>query len=159
MPSERRVMWDSCVVLDYLQRSEPWRDILQAWVDLCQRREARIVVSALALCEVQRIDGDRADEDALRQDDGIIRSFFSHPNVMVRQIDQNVGHEGRKLAWQYHLKPPDAAHVAAARKTPGVCAVFTRDERMLRLGDQLDGLTITKPGWPDDQPPLGLPSE
>lgn len=108
MPPSRRV-WCSCVILDYL-KGEPGVQVqCETIIDRAERGETEILVSALAECEVARID------EALSDDaEAMIREFFNRPYIIRVVLDPPVAELARELVRTYRIKGADAAHVATA---------------------------------------------
>jgi len=86
------------------------------------------LTSALTVAEVVRGEGGTIPESA----EPVIDSFFSSPWLRVAVVDQRVAMKAREISRLYHLKPPDAIHVATAILY-GASRIFTYDKDMLEL--------------------------
>ena len=104
---ERRA-WCSCMVIDYLVGAERSRMACEQLIDRAKAGEIEIVVSALALAEVAKINGDAQAEHTIQE-------FFRRPYVIVAQLDWLVAEEARKMLRAVpKLKAGDATHLATA---------------------------------------------
>jgi predicted nucleic acid-binding protein len=135
-----RRLWCSCTIIDFLkgeERARPCIDIIRQ----CERRQLEIVVSALAMAEVAKLDSPA--EEAERR----IKEFFSRDYLIAIPVDQRVAEMARSLVQQHSgLHGPDAVHVATAL-VYGVPVVETFDDRLLRLdiAESVAGLTVRLP--------------
>ena len=83
-------------------RLENCKSILLA----AERRELRIVTSALTLTEVIKIKGKPILADA----EDRIRAFFEHEWIVVRDVDRFIAEQAREFIWKYNLQPLDASN-------------------------------------------------
>ena len=104
--------WDSGCFMAFFNgeagRLENCKSVLLA----AERRELRIVNSALTLTEVIKIKGKPILADA----EDRIRAFFEHEWIIVRDVDRFIAEQARDFIWKYNLQPYDAIHLATAYK-------------------------------------------
>ena len=122
MPDPKRVVWDTCTIIDYL-KGEPRAADCQRIIAAAERGEVQIVVSSNAEAEVIRLDAPLT----LAQED-LIEEFFDRTYVLHVSVDRRIAQEARRLSRTYGLKPMDATHVATALLTPGVHALESYDD-------------------------------
>lgn len=104
---ERRA-WCSCLIIDYLVGAERSKAACEQLIDRARDGAVEILVSALALAEVAKINGDSQAERTIQE-------FFRRPYVKVAQLDWEVAEETRKIMRAVSkLKPGDAIHLATA---------------------------------------------
>ena len=116
MASPRRRLWDTSVIVDFLegtQRSQPHVPLI---VEEATRGDTQIMVSAFAEVEVVKINGVFTGEQ-----EEMIKEFFSRPYVLRAQVDARVAAIARQITRATSLasdmqtvKPKDAVHVATA---------------------------------------------
>jgi predicted nucleic acid-binding protein len=105
--AERRA-WCSCLVIDYLVGAERSKIACEQLIDRAKAGDIQIVVSALALAEVAKINGDDQAEKTIQE-------FFRRDYVIVAQLDWQVAEEVRKMLRTVpKLKAGDAVHLATA---------------------------------------------
>lgn len=146
MPPSRRV-WCSCVILDYLKGESKVQAQCELIIEAGERGETEILVSALAECEVARIDPPLTDDA-----EAMIREFFGRPYVVRVVLDPPIAEIARELVRTYGLKGADAAHVATALHW-NVPVFETTDGEVLRKLSGTSGrvlgqpLTVREPLW------------
>lgn len=161
--SPKRLAWDSCIWISYIQeeavvlpngatenRATMCRDVLQA----AEKGTVEIVVSAIALVEVI------GRNKTAGFDDQKVRDFFDNDYILLVSADKDVSDFARKLMLAGHpkLRPADAIHVATAC-IADADELHTFDAALLALDgkiDRKDGtrLRIRKPKVPAPPAPL-----
>ena len=148
----QRVYWESSVFISRIQRTPGRIDILRRITDRAERGEIVIVMSALTLAEVARVDDTLLPEE---QEQRIV-DFFENPYLIVRQLDR-IGAERTRAIVRQHpgLRAPDAVHVASALLS-NVSVLHTYDRGILRRNGLIGAppLRIEEPAWEQGQPPL-----
>ena len=146
MTVRSRRYWDSATFIAWLadetinDRAAKCRPVIKA----AEAGELIIVTSSLTLVEVIHLRGHpamTADKESL------IRRFFEHEYIVVRQLDRRLAEESRTLIWQHGFKPKDAVHVATAVESR-VDQLDTFDEE-LWLKSGMIGSPPLKIGEPD----------
>jgi predicted nucleic acid-binding protein len=159
MPELRRVYWDACVFLSYINGSPPERlphlDALLAK----SGKEFQVVTSVLSVIEVAfgkaEQDGNALDPEI----DKKITGLWTGSAVHLIEFFPLVAHEARELIRRalpkgvVPLKPMDAAHLAAARRL-GVSEFHTYDDKLLKYPEDL-GFPIREPVDMAPQLPFG----
>lgn len=142
MPKPERILWDSCIIIDLLQRSvDHGFGVLEEYVELGLQEEIEIIVSTLAMAEVVKLHDPTADDADAEE---TIRRFFDNPFVLPRAADRRVCERARSIARTTGVAGPDAVHIATAVLT-GVPLIHSRDQKMLRANGRVpgrDGLPI-----------------
>ena len=159
----RRYYWCSCSWLALIQdetvlvggKRENRGALCRAVVADAAKGGAEIYTSALTFVEVCKpvVSGSPIGED-------VLRSFFENDYIVIVALDRQVGEVGRTLMRNglSGLKPPDAAHLAAAI-VACVDEMHTFDAALLALNGKLDKadgtkLRICKPSMGGPQLPL-----
>lgn len=133
--AERRA-WCSCMVLDYLVGAERSRMACEQLIDRAKAGEIEIVVSALALAEVAKVNGDPEAERTIQE-------FFRRPYVIVAQLDWLVAEEVRKMLRAVpKLKAGDATHLATAVRWK-IPVLETWDTDLVPLTGQFGSPAVT----------------
>ena len=153
MTATSRICWDSCVIIELLQQTPGRIEVLREIVSSARNQKISLVVSALAIAEVNKCDN--ADEKKA------IDAFFAEPFVHVRNVDRLIATKAAELSKNFGIKPPDAIHVATAidRKckelqTYDGCGVVRRRKHLLSHDKEFDGLRIVEPSSGDELPLL-----
>ena len=115
MPPTRRV-WDSVVIIDFLDGKERANPHCPAIIEEAERGETEIIVSVFAQIEVVKIDSALTEEE-----ERMIREFFGRPYILAAALDPFVAQTAREIirastasANIRSVKPKDAVHVATA---------------------------------------------
>lgn len=160
MTPTTRVCWDSCVIIDYIQKTDGRYDILREIVDQARSGEVVLVVSALACAEVYKID---KDKPLSADDERKIKDFFENEYVSVRNVTRFIGMHAAKIAREHGLPPPDAIHVATALKykcsvlhTYDGCGVRKKRKHLLKHDREIGSppLPIEEPRGPEREKTL-----
>jgi predicted nucleic acid-binding protein len=87
----------------------------------------------LSLAEVCKV------KDVKEADPQTLADFFENEYLLLVNVDREVGTLARKLMMSglSGLKPADACHLATAALTPGVSALHTFDDKLLKLTNQV----------------------
>lgn len=139
-----RRVWDASTIIRYLAGSEEASPDVPRIIDDAVRGETGIVVSAIAECEVAKLEG-YDDDSAERR----ITDFLNRPYIIRVAVDPFVASETRRLVREQGLKPPDAIYLATAIRLQ-VPLLETYDSDLLAL-DGAEGnptVAICKPQRP-----------
>ena len=116
MPSPKQRLWDTSVIIDFLEGAERAKPHVLHIIEEATRGETQIVVSVFAEVEVVKIDGVLTDDQ-----EEMIREFFTRPYIVRAQLDSRVAEIARQITRTTSLasdmqtiKPNDAVHVATA---------------------------------------------
>lgn len=155
MPTKERdrIYWDSCCIIDVLQRTPGQIAVLEEYITKAEKRELDIVTSAWALVEVNKFNGPplRSDQEAQ------IRAFFENPYILLRALDRRVGEKSREIMRHVSkIKPKDAAHMASAALS-NVSVMHTYDGDLIKASGRImmaNGapLVVARPN--DLRPPI-----
>ena len=118
MPNPPQRLWDTSVIIDFLEGTERAKPHVPLIIEQARRGEAQIVVSAFAEVEVVKIDGVLTDDQ-----EEMISEFFSRSYIVRAQLDSRVAAIARRITRVSSLapdmqtiKPKDAVHVATAMR-------------------------------------------
>ena len=144
MPAPRR-LWDSSVIIGYLAGYESLKPDCPPIIEQAERGELEIVVSTMATVEAAYLQG-YSDHES----EALIQEFFGRNYIVPIGIDAPIASIARGLIRRCRdnpkIKPPDAAHLAAAIQWH-IPVIETTDGDFLRL-DRLEGnprITIRRP--------------
>ncbi len=160
MASLKRVYWDACAWIAYINQEDLVVDGKQEHrFQMCKHvlKEAEagkieIVTSAFTLAEVCK--------SAKVKESGVdhLPSFFDKSYILLVPVDKSVALKAQaiQLAGIYGLKPADAIHVASAYVAKSA-ELHTFDKGILSLDEKITGqdglpMKICRPG---EQSPLG----
>jgi len=150
------VMWDSCVVIDYLKQHDARFPLIQPMIDQAEKGELKIVVSEITPAEVltlEKIGG--IDHATIAEHVSLINDFFERSYMVRRIVDKPVALLAAQLRRNYHpLGTCDAVILATAvlHKVPvvytfdGDSAGNPKPGKMLPLDNKIaispDGTTL-----------------
>ncbi|WP_165062804.1 PIN domain-containing protein [Adlercreutzia sp. ZJ154] len=103
----KRVYWDSCCFIDFLQGTERGK-VLKGVVDKKDNGELEIITSVVTLTEV--IKGTAEERDA------IIQVFNQDKGLLVVDLTRHLAEQAREVIWNYSFEKhkQDAIHLATA---------------------------------------------
>lgn len=106
----KRVYWDSCCFIDFLQGTERG-EVLKGVVDKKDNGELEIVTSVVTLTEVIKLGNGTAEER-----DSIIRVFNQDKGLLVVDLTKHLAEQAREVIWSYSFEKhkQDAIHLATA---------------------------------------------
>jgi predicted nucleic acid-binding protein len=135
--STPRVYWDSCVFIDYIERTAALIATLDSIVAAAQRSELIIVTSVLSISEVSFAASERAAGFVDPSSFAAVDAMWSDRSIVTLvEVDAVVAIAAREIIRRgmnesRTLKPPDAIHLATARQYS--CSDFhTTDEKLQR---------------------------
>lgn len=131
-----RRVWDASTIIRYLAGSEDAKPDVPRIIDDAVRGDTEIVVSAIAECEVAKLEG--YDAAAAKS---LITNFFNRPYILRATVDPFVSRETRRLVRERGLKPPDAIYVATAIRLQ-VPLLETYDNKLLALDGEEGNPTV-----------------
>lgn len=139
--------WDSVCFLGWFNAEPDKVACCEGVVQHAEKKEVKIVTSALTLTEVIKI---KNHPQLARDNEDIIRQFFQNEFIVIRNVDPFVAEYARDLIWEHgHLRPYDSIHLATA-VLHKVDVLDTFDDHLLRLDGQIGNpaLRITSPDMP-----------
>ncbi len=137
MPDEpKRIYWDACVFLDYIEGTPQWMPVLDALLEQAAERQSIVIyTSSISVTEVAFAKAERdgkalsptieAAIDALWDDRSAVK-LVEFNEIIARQARALLR---RSIETQRHLKPMDAIHLATAQNRQ-VAEFHTTDERL-----------------------------
>lgn len=141
MTTESRLVYFESTVFLALVNGEPGRvDLCRAALSDAEAGHTRAITSAFTITEVIRPKGGVVSPEV----EAKIDAFFRHSWLHVAWVDRLVAEEARSLIRTFRLKPPDAIHVATA-KVHRADLLFTYDNAILAIGNDIPGLTVCEP--------------
>lgn len=136
MPAPLRY-WDSNAFLGWLAHEADKVDECRGVIRAAEAGQLRIVTSSLTLTEVIKL---KSHAPLPPEKEPLIRDFFRHQYIVVRQLDRFTAEYARDLIWRHGFAPKDSIHVATA--------VMARVPHL----DTFDGDLIAKSGQIGDPP-------
>ena len=138
MASPQRRLWDTSVIVDFLEGTERSKPHVPLIIEEAKRGDTEIMVSAFAEVEVVKPNGVLTEKQ-----EEMIREFFSRPYVIRAQVDARVAAIARQITRMTSLasdmktvKPKDAVHVATAVRWD-VPVVECYDEPLIRASTRM----------------------
>jgi predicted nucleic acid-binding protein len=144
MPLEPRY-WDSSAFLGWLAKEPDKVDDCRGVIRQAEAGNLQIVTSALSLAEVIKIKG---ETPLPLSSSALIREFFKHEYIVVRQLDRFTAETARELIWEHGLAHNDAVHLATAIRA-GLHRMDSFDVDHLKLSGQFSDLVIGRPDVPE----------
>ncbi|MEQ8800315.1 MAG: type II toxin-antitoxin system VapC family toxin [Salinisphaeraceae bacterium] len=145
--AETLIAWDTCVIIDAIQRSESRYGALIPMVNKAVQGDLEIAVSTLSIAETLYLKDLASDGATQERQNTLIERWFDEPYVLKRNADFSVCSDAAELARRHGiLKPADAVIVATAIRN-GADALITYDGESARGKGllQLDG-ALGNPG-------------
>jgi predicted nucleic acid-binding protein len=146
MSSERRLYWDSDVIIDLLEQTQARIHRLLPIVTAAKRGSVIIVTSALTMVEVNKLKNLNLLDEQVEQ---IVMDFFENDYISIRNVDRFVAEKARPIARKCGVKPPDAIQIATAILME-VEVMHTFDGKLLGLSGlvEVEELKIEEPPEP-----------
>ena len=155
----RRIYWDSCVWLRYINESPEDKRVLDWLLEQSSYRmgDIEIITSAISLAEVAFAIVEQTkqalDEDVERQIDYL---WADHSAITIVEFYPQIAIEARSLIRMgiprgWSLTPLDAVHLATARRLQAT-EFHTYDTRLFRYSDDV-GFPVKEPYVPGGLPP------
>lgn len=150
-PGRRRIYWDSCVWLRYINESPEDKEVLDTLLrdSALRNGDSHLITSIIALTEVafaaaeqnnQTLDADVEQKiDSLWRDRRAITMVEFYPALAL----QARGLIRMSVEQGWRLRPYDAIHLATAQRLE-VTEFHTYDEKLLRFTGEL-GFPVTEP--------------
>ncbi len=155
--------WDSCLFLDYFNRSPRGTEIVAPLIADARRRQLVIYTSTLAVTEVAYAAHERERQRLDPQvEDALDHLFRDHTLVLLVDCDLSIALAARDLMRRAllgsrRLKPPDAIHLASAVAI-GATEFWSFDETLCRLANDFAIVPAGPPVPPEhDEPRMLLP--
>ena len=128
----KRVYWDSCCFIDFLQGTERG-EVLKGVVEKKDAGELQIVTSAITLTEVIKLGKGTVEER-----DTIIQVFSQDKGLLVVDLTKHLAEQARDVIWMYSFEKhkDDAIHLATAvyiNQFQGIDEFHTFDHDLLKF--------------------------
>lgn len=122
MPDEpRRVYWDACVFLHYIEGTQEWMPILDALLEEASESKGLVIVtSSVSITEVAFAQAERSGKSLDPKIEAAIDALWNDRSaVTLVEVNEIIAREARRLLRRAvesgrHLKPMDAIHLATA---------------------------------------------
>lgn len=149
MPDEaRRIYWDSCVPLSYLNDDPSRVPIIEELFKQARAEEIELLTSAVSRVEVAFVQSEKADGVLDAEAEEAIEAFWS-PGSPIKTVEfydliadsaKALIRKGIEQDWG-NLKPMDAIHIATAQRMQ-VSEMHSYDDRVKKWSGHL-GFPIT----------------
>ena len=148
--------WDSDCFLGWLAEEPDKVSDCQSVIRAAEAGDLRIVTSSLTLVEVVKL---KSRTPLPPEKEVVIRSFFEHSYIVIRQLDRRTAERARELIWKYGFNPKDSVHVATAL-VENVPRMDTFDGDLMKKSGMIGSppLIIGRPDLPE-QYQFDLPTE
>lgn len=128
----KRVYWDSCCFIDFLQGSERG-EVLKGVVDKKDSGDLEIVTSVVTLTEVIKLG-----KGTVGERDAIIQVFNQDKGLLVVDLTKHLAEQAREIIWKYGFEKhkEDALHLATAvyvNQFHGIDEFHTFDHDLLKF--------------------------
>ncbi len=156
MPEQlRRVYWDACVFLSYVDEDPDRVQDIQTLLDEARRGEIEIVTSTASIVEVAFGAAERSRSVLSADTEAKINRLWEPASpvnmvefhTLIAEAAQKLMRNGIPEGWS--LKPMDAVHLATARRMR-VDAFHTYDDRLKKW--------VAKVGYPIGEPDPASPT-
>lgn len=142
----RRVLWDSCVIIDYLEQTPGRIGLIEPMIVEAEKGTLRIVVSEISVAEVCTLNGLAEEGVSGPEQAKIIEDWFEREYVSVRLVDRAISTKAAWIQRNYRAKTCDCVIMATALRH-NVDALYTFDgcnddgtppqaRKMLAYGDR-----------------------
>jgi predicted nucleic acid-binding protein len=118
----RRVYWDSNVFLSAINATKDRLPVIEAILDDCDHGDVEIYTSVLSITEVAFADSEKSQRRLSPETEARIDKLWMPPSpIRLEEISQHIANEAKGLMRQavlhgWSLKPPDAIHLASAKR-------------------------------------------
>lgn len=118
----KRLYWDSCVFLSFIEGNPDRAPIIEALIEQCERGDFEIYTSVLTIAEVAfgkaEKDGKALDKQTHRKINGL---WASGSPFKLAEVHRGIMMEAQTFVRSamplgLGLKPPDAIHLATAKR-------------------------------------------
>jgi predicted nucleic acid-binding protein len=122
---------DSCIFIDYLNKSGPAEKRQAALNFLKEAEEGKIITmtSAFTMAEVLKVD---EDELSGEEQEIIIQQLFAQPWLNIIEYERKVAEISRHIARTHQIKPGDSIHIATAIRSDADYLITTDDKLIKR---------------------------
>lgn len=139
--------WDSVSFLGWLAEEPDKVDECRGVIRAAEKGDVRIVTSSLTLTEVIKL---KSKAPQPPEKGPMIRDFFKHEWIIVRQLERRTAEYARDLIWTEGFHPKDSIHVATA-VLARVSYLDTFDQALIAKSGQIGEppLIIDRPSLPE----------
>jgi len=161
MPDPRKVYWDACNFLSYINGVPDRTPVLEELLRQSKAREIRIFTSTVSIVEVAFASQEQAGKALSDEQEQQIDDLWSDAEaIALVEFHAMIATEARRiirvgLPKGWSLKAADAIHLATAKRVK-VAEVHTYDDKLDRYADEI-GIKICRPYTP--QGVLDLPGK
>jgi predicted nucleic acid-binding protein len=148
MPDPRRIYWDSCVPLSYLNDVQDRVPIIEELLKQARAEEVELLTSSISRVEISFVQSEKDSGSLDQEAEAAIDAFWS-PGSPIKTVEfydliaekaKALMRQGIEQGWG-SLKPMDAIHVATAQHM-GVSEMHSYDDRIQKWSNKL-GFPIT----------------
>jgi predicted nucleic acid-binding protein len=140
-----RAVWDSCVVLDALDRTKGRYEKIAPFLADAELGRFIIVLSEITIAEVSYLPSNPGASEAALQ---IIQRWFENPYIVRRPVHNEISRVAAEIGRQHRVKRAADRVVLATAIVEHVRTVHTFDEGLWAL-DQMIGNPPLRIGEPD----------
>ena len=157
MTSERRVAIDSTVLVNFFTggANDPpeWLEHSKWVMRAGERGGHRLILPALVIAELAGagpVRGTDIPKKERRTRINAVLEWLAASQFLVVDIDDRVARRAAELAIEHQLSGGDACVLAAAVSSR-CAALYTWDDDLLKIEDQVSGLVVIEPQFQDEQ--------
>lgn len=108
-------MWDSCTIIDALQKTEGRWELIEPFLDEAEAGNLEIVVSEISVVEVRNLRKMTAQGSEPEQIAAMVRDWFDSPFIIRRNVHPGISELAAEIGRVHKIKrAADAVVVATA---------------------------------------------
>jgi len=144
--SSRRVVWDTCIVIDAIQKTAGRWHLLEPILQEAQAGQVQIVVSEVTVAETTHF---RKTTETIEAQVKMIRAWFENPYIIRRPVYPAISELAARIGRVHGVKRATDTIVLATALHDHVPLLHTFDDNLVALDGKLGGSPPLKICHPD----------
>ncbi len=109
-----RIVWDSCVIIDAIQKTEGRYDAIRPFIRAAERGDLTFIVSEISVAEVVYLKKKHEENVPLRKQVQMIREWFDNEYIQRRIVHAGISELAGDLVRVHTIRSMDALIAATA---------------------------------------------
>ena len=127
MRSDPIVVWDTCVIIDAIQKTQGRYECIEPYVHDAEKGKLRIIISEVSVAELLLLKEYDSQGMPVREQVRLIQDWLENPYIIRRAVYRHISEQAAAIGRKYEILPPTDAIIVATALCENIPVLHTFD--------------------------------